>query len=142
MSRLGGGKGLLVLLGGGVFVAVAIGAVRALRKGAAASGHGSEPESESSWTPVPSPATPGPAPLAPAPRSLASSAVRDESADEPPPSVAESVLPHAREPEAVVESLVPPELAHRANVRLDLLVAAVVIAVALVAVFLIGRALA
>jgi hypothetical protein len=122
-SRLRGLPPVLALLGGGVFVAVGIGAwryLRARRAAAAAGGQGAEDAAtEAGSGGSGAPAThPLPA--------------------EPAPPVAESIVPEARDPEKVVEGLVPVELAHATNLRLDLLIAGAVIVAAIAVVLLVS----
>jgi hypothetical protein len=120
-SRLRGLPPVLALLGGGVFVAVGIGAWRYLRaRRAAAAGQGVEEpalEAGSGWPRAPA-THPAPA--------------------EPAPTIAESIVPEARDPEEVVEGLVPVELAHATNLRLDLLIAGAVIVAAIAVVLLVS----
>jgi hypothetical protein len=111
MRRLRGVRPVLFLLGGGVFVALGVGAVRyALHRRAASPAPGAPESAEARWA--------GSVPVALPPAEAA-------------PTVAESVVPLARDPEAVVDGLMPPELtASRSNTRLDLLIAAAVIVAA------------
>jgi hypothetical protein len=122
--RLRGLPPVLVLLGGGVFVAVGIGAWRYLRSRKPASADGSDADELL--------LEPGPMPVAALPASTA---------DGPPPTVAASVLPQSRDPQDVVEGLVPTELAQESNLRLDLLIAAAVIVAAIAVVLLVSGSL-
>src|SRR5215210_7728669 len=111
MDRLRGVRPVLFLLGGGVFVVLGVGAARyALRRRAASAAIGAPEASEAHWA--------GSVPIA-LPRA------------ETAPTVAQSIVPVARDPEAVVDGLMPPELsAESSNTRLDLLIAAAVIVAA------------
>ncbi len=119
--RLRGLPPVLALLGGGIFVAVGIGAWRYLRsRQAAPPGPGSDEaplEAGSGWS---SAASTHPLPA------------------EPAPHIAESIVPEARDPEEVVDGLVPVELARGSNLRLDLLLAAAVIVAAVAVVLLVS----
>jgi hypothetical protein len=122
-SRLRGLPPVLVLLGGGVFVAVGIGAWRYLRsRRPVVEGSSDEAalEIEPGWSP---------GPVALSPPSVA------------PPTIADSVVPEARDPEDVVEGLVPAELASESNLRLDLVIAAAVIVAAVAVVLLVSGSL-
>jgi hypothetical protein len=124
-SRLRGLPPVLALLGGGIFVAVGIGAWRYLRSRQAA-GAGAAATEESGID--------DDSGLAGAPSTHALPA-------EPTPTVAESIVPEARDPEEVVQGLVPVELAHQTNLRLDLLIAAAVILAAVAVVLLVSGSL-
>jgi hypothetical protein len=122
--RLRGLPPVLVLLGGGVFVAVGIGAWRYLRRRKPMLAEG--PDADELLL------EPGPIPIAALPASTG---------DAPPPTVAASVLPQSRDPQDVVEGLVPTELAQESNLRLDLLIAAAVIVAAIAVVLLVSGSL-
>ena len=121
-SRLRGLPPVLVLLGGGVFVAVGIGAWRYLRS--------RRPIVEGSVEEAGLEAGPdwsgGPIALSPVVSA---------------PTVADSVVPEARDAEDVVEGLVPAELASESNLRLDLVIAAAVIVAAVAVVLLVSGSL-
>jgi hypothetical protein len=122
-SRLRGLPPVLVLLGGGVFLAVGIGAWRYLRsRRPVVEGVAEEAglEAEPAWSGGPIALPP---PVAAA------------------PTVAESVVPEARDAEDVVEGLVPAELASESNLRLDLVIAAAVIVAAVAVVLLVSGSL-
>ena len=119
--RRPGLRSLVALLGGGIFVVAAIAGARILLRrrttGATAVRRGARLEpATTEWVAMPPTAVP---------------------AMEPPPmSLAEQVVPHARDAEDVVDSLVPVELQRSSpDRRVDLLVAALVIIAAVAVVF-------
>jgi hypothetical protein len=120
-----------LLLGGGVVVATGVAVVRVWRRRAATSSTVEEltaagPESVTMPT--------GSVPAVGA-MDVASVAVAA-----PWVSPAEQVVPHSRDAEEVVESLIPPEMhAPRTDRRVDILIAVLVIAAALAVVFAIVR---
>ena len=131
MTRRPGLRSLLFLLGGGVFVATGVAAVRVWRRRAAMSGSGVGVSGDlagagGEWVSMP----PGSVPAVTA-ADIASAAVVA-----PPVSPSEQVVPHSRDPEDVVESLVPPEMqVPRTDRRVDILIAVIVIAAAVAVVF-------
>ena len=135
MTRRPGLRSLLLLLGGGVFVATGVAAVRVWRRRAATRAAGGQLSAAhggvgGEWVSMP----PGSVPAVTATDIAASVVVA------PPVSPSEQVVPHSRDPEDVVESLVPPEMhAPRTDRRVDILIAVLVIAAAVAVVFAIVR---
>jgi hypothetical protein len=125
-----------LLLGGGVFVAAGVAAVRVWRRRASTGATGAEPSDVfatapgGEWVAMP----PGTVP------SVDRSDVASALVVAPPISPSEQVVPHARDAEDVVERLVPPEMhPPRTDRRVDLLIAVLVIAAAVAVVFAIVR---
>ncbi len=131
MTRRPGLRSLLLLLGGGVFVVTGVAAVRVWRRRAATSAASAQLSAEhggagGEWVSMP----PGSVPAVTA-TDIAASAVAA-----PPVSPSEQVVPHSRDPQDVVESLVPREMhAPRTDRRVDILIAVLVIAAAVAVVF-------
>ena len=130
MTPRPGLRSLLLLLGSGVVVATGVAVVRVWRRRAATSSTVEElaaagPESVTMPT--------GSVPVGA--MDVASVAVAAPSV-----SPAEQVVPHSRDAEEVVESLIPPEMhAPRTDRRVDILIAVLVIAAALAVVLAIVR---